>query len=71
VQQIAQQIGCGTTAPAEVQIYAKDAATCSKGTATLYIYTFASDTLRDQWLKVAQSFGGQYQVGPGWVAETT
>lgn len=71
VQQVATQVGCGATAPAETQIYTLDAATCYLGDKTLYIYTFSSDKLRDQWLTVARSFGGQYQVGAGWVVQTT
>lgn len=38
---------------------------------TVYLYTFADDSARDNWLKIARGAGaiGTFGVGPAWVIQ--
>jgi hypothetical protein len=47
----------------EHELYTSDQGECGQ----LTLRAFNGSGTRDQWLKVAQNFGGNYLVGDGWV----
>jgi len=47
----------------EHEVYTSDQGECGQ----LTLRAFNGSGTRDQWLKVAQNFGGAYLVGDGWV----
>lgn len=60
------RLGCtGYTDDAEAQLYTREDGSCTSP--SLRIATFSTSALRDQWLKVAEGFGGTYAVGSTWV----
>jgi hypothetical protein len=71
LQVVAQHAGCVTMTPT-TEIGTKDAATCTKGGHDLYLYTFADDTARDNWLKIAKAAGalGSFEQGTSWIIQT-
>jgi hypothetical protein len=72
LKQVAAKAGCSDVKAGELQIYTKEAATCTKGGHDLYIYTFADDGARDNWMKVAKAAGGpgSFAQGTSWIVQT-
>jgi len=70
--QVATKVGCADMKAGDVQVGTKEAATCTKAGHTLYLYTFADDSARDGWMKVAKAAGalGSFEQGTSWVAQT-
>ena len=73
LQVVAQHAGCVTMTPT-TEIGTKDAATCTVNghDLYLYLYTFADDSARDNWLKIGKAAGalGSFQEGTSWVIQT-
>jgi hypothetical protein len=71
LQVVAQHARCVTMTPT-TEIGTKDAATCTVNGHDLYLYTFADDAARDNWLKVGKAAGalGSFQEGTSWVIQT-
>ena len=70
--QVAAKAGCeGATTPG-TQTGTKEAAKCTKGGHDLYLYTFADDSARDNWMKLAKNAGalGSFEQGTSWVIQT-
>lgn len=72
IAQVATKVGCTDVKAGDVQVGTKEAATCTKAGHDLYLYTFADDSARDNWLKVANAAGalGSFEQGTSWVAQT-
>ena len=70
--EVAAKAGCTDSKPGNVQVGTKEAATCTKGGHDLYLYTFADDTARDNWLKIAKAAGalGSFEQGTSWIVQT-
>ena len=70
--EVAAQVGCSDMKAGDVQIYTKEAATCTKGGQDVYLYTFADDGARDNWMKTARAAGGPgtFQQGTSWIAQS-
>jgi hypothetical protein len=70
--QVATKAGCEGAATPGAQVGTTGAAKCTKGGHDLYLYTFADDSARDNWLKVAKNAGalGSFQQGTSWVIQT-
>jgi hypothetical protein len=64
--------GCTDSKQGDVQIYTKEAATCTKDGHDLHLYTFADDAARDSWLKMVTDTGGPGSMvfGTSWVIQT-
>lgn len=50
------------------QLYSYETGRCKVGSAEITIAVFDTPNLRDRWLVVARSFGGNPVVGDGWAA---
>jgi hypothetical protein len=72
IAQVAAKVGCADVKAGDLQVGTKEAATCTKAGHTLYLYTFADDSARDGWMKVAKGAGalGSFEQGTSWVAQT-
>jgi len=70
--QVATKAGCADTPTPSKEVGTKDAAKCTKGGHDLYLYTFADDSARDNWLKLAKNAGalGSFEQGTSWVVQT-
>lgn len=70
--QVATKAGCADTPTPGTGVGTKEAAKCTKDGHDLYLYTFADDSARDNWLKVAKNAGalGSFQQGTSWVIQT-
>lgn len=61
-QHLASELGChyeDTTS----QLFTRENGRCGD----IHLHTFSGNDTRDSWLKAAESFGGMYLVGDGWV----
>jgi hypothetical protein len=69
--QVATKAGCVTTTPT-AEVGTKEGVTCNVGGHDLYVYTFADDSARDNWLKIGKAAGalGTFQSGESWVIQT-
>jgi len=72
--QVATKAGCvypNTPTPG-TEVGTKEAAKCTKDGHDLYLYTFADDSARDNWLKLAKNAGalGSFEQGTSWVVQT-
>ena len=71
IAQVAAKAGCATTTPSS-EVGTKDGAMCTVNGHDLYLYTFADNTARDNWLKVGKAAGalGSFHEGTSWVIQT-
>lgn len=60
----------GTVQDASGELFTSGGAECTTPAGDTHVYTFASTANRDNWLKVAQSFGGGFVLGDGWAVST-
>lgn len=58
----AAEAGCNDVKAGDVQLGTKEPAVCTKDGHDLYLYTFADDGARDNWLETAKSFGALRSV---------
>jgi hypothetical protein len=72
MEEVVAKAGCSDAKPTAGQVGTKEAAICTKGGHDIYLYTFADDTARDNWLKIAKAAGalGSFAQGTSWVAQT-
>ena len=73
IQQLASQAGCADAPTPSSEVGTKDGAKCTNAAGhDLYLYTFADDSARDNWLKVGKAAGalGSFQQGTSWVIQT-
>jgi len=70
--QVATKAGCADTPTPSTEVGTKEGAKCTKDGHDLYLYTFADDSARDNWLKVGKAAGalGSFQQGTSWVIQT-
>ena len=70
--QVATKAGCADTPTPSTEVGTKEGAKCTKGGHDLYLYTFADDSARDNWMKVAKNAGalGSFEQGTSWVIQT-
>lgn len=70
--QVATKAGCEGTPTPGSEVGTKEAAKCTVGGHDVYLYTFADDSARDNWLKIGKSAGaiGSFQQGTSWVIQT-
>jgi len=69
---LASKAGCSSSYVAgSSQPGIKDGGKCTVDGETVYLYTFADDSARDNWLKIARGAGaiGTFGVGPAWVIQ--
>lgn len=66
---IAHKAGCGpvTYDSAPLELYIHEGLTCDIGGKHAHVVTFAGTKQRDDYLKVAKGFGGNYVVGEGYI----
>lgn len=64
IQAIADKAGCTLTPIPDKAIHVAERGLCDD----TKLFTFSTTKNRDNWLKVAQSFGGLYLVGDQWTA---
>lgn len=70
--ELASKAGCSSSFVADSsQPGIKDGGKCTVEGVDVYLYTFADDTARDNWLKIAKGAGaiGTFGVGPAWVIQ--
>lgn len=62
---VAAEAGCTGLTPdtPPLELYVQEGGTCTLGSDSLHIVTFAGDQQRDSYLAVARSFGGSFVVG--------
>lgn len=66
-----QRAGCTEGKTAQTELYARETGDCMVGGEFVSFSTFASNELRDQWVKAGAQFGGPPLVlGDGWLAYT-
>lgn len=54
------------------QMFAQNVADCATKDGTVSVYTFASTEARDNWIRIATSFGGEITAkGKDWAAMST
>ncbi|HET7310830.1 MAG TPA: hypothetical protein VFJ17_05850 [Mycobacteriales bacterium] len=69
----AKALHCVSQSDASGELFTKDGWECdttSGGGGVVTAYVFSDDGNRDNWLKVARGFGGNYVVGNRWVVAT-
>lgn len=67
-EQLARAAGCSAWAPEDTtELYVRETACCELDGDMLTLYTFTDGEARDNWLAIAQGFGGIFVVGPSWV----
>src|SRR5258708_31587448 len=65
---VAASIGCTKLKPFKPTMFASEEGTCRLGSRDIDLATFASDQLKQNWLKIAQNFDPLVKDGPGWAA---
>jgi len=66
---VAASIGCTGLKPySQPAIYISATGRCKLGGRSVDLATFASDDLKQNWLKIATSFAPLVKDGPGWAA---
>lgn len=64
-ESVATSIGCtNVTSDSTHEIYVKSVSTCQLGGKQVRLYSFANETDRDNWMKVATSFTGSGTTFP-------
>jgi len=64
--------GCAKAEIIGTQLYSKETGRCTIGKDDSVTFAvFASDQLRDEWVKFGASFGGNFAAGSGWAVYTT
>jgi hypothetical protein len=67
ITEIAEQVGCEDPQPASTEeLYVQDAVECADGSRLL---TFASNAARDDFVEIAEHFGGSYETGDRYAVE--
>jgi hypothetical protein len=67
INEIAQSVGCESPTPAPTEeLYVQDAVECADGSRVL---TFANNQARDDFVEVAEGFGGVYETGDNYAVE--
>lgn len=64
---LASKIGCSGYSNSSNEMYVKEGGDCTLNGQTISIDTFNDNTARDNYVKVAKSFGGVYGQGDRWV----
>lgn len=67
VNQLADKVHCTGYSDSSDEEYVKEGGDCTLGSETLSLDTFANNTSRDSYVKVAQPQGGSYCEGDQWV----
>lgn len=70
VAQVAAKIGATGVTTIDPTLYASHEGTATRKGQTVDIATFATDTLRDKWEKIAREFGPILADGPGYAVTT-
>jgi hypothetical protein len=65
--ELASKVGCSGYSNSSTEMYVKEGGDCTLNGQTISIDTFNDNTARDNYVKVARSFGGVYGQGDGWV----
>lgn len=61
---VAQRAGCGAqTVDSSLELYVREGLHCQISGQAVHVVTFAGNQQRDDYLRVAKSFGGNYVVG--------
>jgi hypothetical protein len=67
IEQIAESVGCESPTPASTEeLYVQDAVECADGSRVL---TFAHNQARDDFVEIAEGFGGMYETGDNYAVE--
>jgi hypothetical protein len=67
INQVAEEVGCENPTPEPTdELYVQDAVRCADGSRVL---TFADNEARDQFVEVAEGFGGVYETGDNYAVE--
>jgi len=67
ITDIAEQVGCENPSPASTEeLYVREAVDCADGSRVL---TFASNEARDNFVEIAEEFGGVYETGDRYAVE--
>ena len=67
IEEIAESVGCESPTPALTEeLYVQDAVECADGSRVL---TFANNQARDDFVEVAEGFGGVYETGDNYAVE--
>ena len=69
---LTSKAGCSSSYVAgSTQPGIKDGGKCTVDGVDVYLYTFADDAARDNWLKIASGAGaiGTFGIGPSWVIQ--
>lgn len=69
-EELADQIPCHRWSAGSDELYVADGGTCRFRDADIAINGFEDNGDRDQWLEVADTFGGSTLVGDRWVIFT-
>lgn len=64
---IAAKAGCTGYSSSSGELYVKEGGDCDLNGQTINVKTFQDTAARDNWLKIAQSFGGVFGEGDRWV----
>ena len=68
INEIAESVGCESPTPAPTEeLYVQDAVECADGSRVL---TFADNQARDDFVEVAEGFGGVYETGDNYAVES-
>jgi hypothetical protein len=68
IEQIAESVGCESPTPAPTEeLYVQNAVECADGSRVL---TFAHNQARDDFVEIAEGFGGVYETGENYAVES-
>lgn len=61
--------GCPTPKVIGTQLYSYETGRCTIGKDDeITVAVFDTNQMREEWIKFAKQFGGNYVIGPGWGA---
>lgn len=67
VAEVAGKLGCSPEISSTTRMYARESGSCNWDGQRITIEVFESDELRDKYVEVGKSFGGNYAAGHGWL----
>lgn len=68
-QDLADAIGCTGFSNDSEEMFVSEGGTCQLDGEEIFIYYFADNAARDNYVDVGSEFGGNYLIGDNWVVD--